>query len=149
MFFDNYKDHPKRYAYTFWPEISNFQQEREKVIKLASRLLGEIKSYVEQQGGHFLVLIADEEHRNQQFWIELTDLLDQELPELDFDWGWSKQTIKRLVTDLKIDHISIHHPDENIETMYIPNDGHTSAVAFSILAEKIIAWMEHENHMAP
>jgi ankyrin repeat protein len=130
-----------------WTEISEFDSERRVAEELLFGVLYDMKKYVESQQAHLLVVVAEECYGKQGFFIRLREILKQQHRRYTFEEGWSRQAVKRAVQKAAIPFLMVEYPVDRIESMFIPYDGHTSAEGFSFIAQKIVNWMEENQHV--
>ncbi|MBI1924510.1 hypothetical protein HYR99_09695 [Candidatus Poribacteria bacterium] len=114
----NVRNNPKSLAVRMWPEIKQFDAERQRMM-------------------------APDAARLQAFYKRLTDTLQDSLPDYHFEWGWTHRAFSEKLNALEIPFIEPQYPPDDLESMFVPLDGHTSGKAFGLIAERIVEkWKE-------
>ena len=58
------------------------------------------------------------------------------------EWGWSRQAVARAAERLGIETLTVEYAPEEIDSMYVQCDGHTSADGFAVTARRIAGWLD-------
>ena len=125
-------------AVRFWPEIAEFESERQTLETILDAVLKAIRDHVEHNRSNLLVVISQEQYRSQPLWIDLTTIVEQKLPQFEFEWGRSKRAVQRATERLGIETLVVEYEQEGIESKYIQCDGHTSGEGFAFTVERIV-----------
>ena len=132
---------PLRHAARYWPIITKFESERNIAEETLRGIFRAMKKHVEKQGANLLVVVGRECYSEQAFWIRLSNILAKRFPEYEFKWTLARDIVKRAAGQESIATLTIEYPQERIESMYVPYDGHTSGDGFSVVASEIVKWM--------
>lgn len=130
---------PKHIAARFWPEITELQSYRARLINYVGTLYSNVLRYTSKRGANICVILATEPYRTTEFYIKQTDLLQSLLPHLHFDWGSTAHVLylelkKRGIPTLIIDY----KKSDSIEKMFIPLDSHKSAAAYRKMSDEVV-----------
>ena len=120
-----------------WPEIKQFDAERQRMIELVGFLLKEIDEHVSSMQCKLIIVVAPDAARLQASYKILTDTLQANLSNYQFDWGWTERALCQKLMELKIPSIQPQYPAGDMESMFVPLDGHTSGKAFGLIARLI------------
>lgn len=138
IYHEKYRSRPMLRAVRFWPEIAEFESERQTLETTLDAVLKVIRDHVEHNRSNLLVVISQERYRSQPLWIDLTTIVKQKLPQFEFEWGWSKRAVQRATERLGIETLVVEYEQEGIESKYIQCDGHTSGEGFAFTVEQIV-----------
>jgi hypothetical protein len=125
----------------FWPLITEFEPERQAVEDTLAAVLTAMKDRVELYGARMLVVVAPECYVNQPYWTHRLTVLMEQFPDYTFEWTRAEKTVEQAGKAAGVPMLLVEYAQENIDSMYVPNDGHTSAAAFTIIADDIAKWM--------
>jgi hypothetical protein len=139
-----FRKYPFRYLTGYWPAIAEFEAERQIAEETLRSIFVAMKQHVERQDAHLLVVIAGECYRDQAFWIHLGDILVERFPKYAFQWTLARDVVTRAAEQAGVSALRIEYPQDRIESMYIPYDGHTSAEGFSVVSREIVQSMERQ-----
>jgi hypothetical protein len=134
---DSVEKNALTFATRYWPEIAQFAKERAALRVQFGAVLAELNEHVRTFDGRLLVVIAEEPVYRQAFSIEKAGRILRCLPEFQLEWGWSKSLVLQCLEEQKIQNVCVAYPPKDIESMFIANDGHTSAVAFERIASRV------------
>ena len=107
------------------------------MIELVGFLLKEIDEYVSSMQCKLIIVVAPDAARLQASYKILTDTLQANLSYYQFDWGWTERALCQKLMELKIPSIQPQYPAGDLESMFVPLDGHTSGKAFGLIARRI------------
>ena len=139
----NVRNDPKSLAVTMWPEIKQFDAERQRMVERVGLLLQKIDAHVQSMQCRLVIVLAPDAARLQVFYKGLTDTLEDSLPDYHFEWGWTHRALSEKLNALEIPFIEPQYPPDDLESMFVPLDGHTSGKAFGLIAERIVEkWEE-------
>ncbi len=133
---------PFHYAARYWPAIADLKTERTTAVDTLRRLFAAMREAVASQNARLLVVIAQECYREQAYWIRLTNILAERLPEYTFQWTLPQENVVQAATQAGVSTLTIRYPPERIEAMFVPCDGHTSGDGFSEVAEQVMEYMD-------
>lgn len=124
-------------ASRYWPEIGLFVEERERLrlrVRAVFRMMAE---YVAARDGYLLIVIAPEAFRTQQFQLRVTNLVQERVPGLKFEWGWTQAAVAQCAIEAGATAVQPAYDPDRIEYMYQHYDDHISAEGFAVLSDAI------------
>ena len=132
------------WAYTknFWPVVQEFSAEAETLERMLTAVFAKMQRYVNKFDADLLIVMSQECYRNQAYWKGLTDILEQQSAQYHFDWILPRKIVLNSARNSGVEILEITYPEERIEDMYVPYDGHTSGNGFIEVARQIESRMD-------
>ncbi len=127
-----------------WPEILNFESERNLAEEILLRIFNDMKRHVENYQAKLLVVVAQEAYGNQGHSLRIREIIAEQFPQYTIQDGQARQVVCRAAQRANIPYLMIHYPPNRMESMFIPYDGHTSADGFSFTARRIVEWIREQ-----
>lgn len=144
---------PLLYASRFWPEMPKFEGERETLLKLTQAVFQEMFQLADASGWEMLVVVAPEAHEHQQYSQHFLAQVQELMPDIEMEFGWSRQAVLTAVAGAKRtaivpNYVDSAGTDADLESFFVTNDSHTSekghAVTTSLVIKHIVeqGWLE-------
>ena len=144
--FEQVRKNPVSLAVRVWPEIRQFDGERRRMIEQVGFLLSRIDKHLKAMRCQILIVLLPDPAQLQAFYKMQTNLLQQSIPDYQFEWGWSQRALREKLKALEIPFIEPQYASDELESMFVPLDGHVSGKAFGLIAKRIAEEFSLRNH---
>lgn len=124
-----------------WTEIRQFESERKTLASLVDALFAAMQEHARSCECRILAVLAPEPDRVFAYSKGVMDHIIEVNPQFDFDFGTSRELLRRGFSRSGVHFIPIEYAADEAESMFLKADGHTGVLGMQRIAEAAAAYI--------